>query len=104
MREMAGFATVDANRGMLEQERASLIGVALEARFLICERLIDHTRPCAHAPRRSRSPMRIVAIRTGNDSFVHAMLGGHVELRANRGVTVVTEIGLLFGEQRFRAD
>jgi hypothetical protein len=48
--------------------------------------------------------VRIVAIRTGNDSFVHPMFGGHVELRSNRGVTFVAEIGLLFGEQRLRTD
>jgi hypothetical protein len=32
------------------------------------------------------------------------MLGGHIELRSYGGVTVVAEIGLLFGEQRLRTD
>ena len=104
MREVAGFATVDTNRGVLKQEWASLIGVALETRFLIGQGLIDHARARGHAPGRRRRSVRIVAIRTGNDAFVHPMLGGHVELRSYRGVTVVAEIGLFFGEQRFGAD
>jgi hypothetical protein len=32
------------------------------------------------------------------------MFGGHVELRSYRGVTVVAEIGLLFGEERLGTD
>ena len=67
-------------------------------------RLIDHSRPCAHAPRRSWRAVRIVAVRAGDDSFVHPMLGRHVELRANRSVTVITEVRLLLGEESFRTD
>jgi hypothetical protein len=38
-----------------------------------------------------------MAISTGDDSFVYPMLGGHIELRADRGMTLVTKIDLLLG-------
>ena len=104
VREVAGFAAIDANGGVLEQEWPAFVGVALQARLFIGQRLIDHTRPCAHAPGRGGRAVRIVAIRAGHDAFIHAMLGRHVELRANRGVAVVAEVRLLLGEESFRAD
>ena len=35
VREMAGFTTVDANRGVLEQKWSAFVGMALETRLLI---------------------------------------------------------------------
>lgn len=46
--------------------------------------------------------MRIMAIRTGHKSLVHAMLERHRELRAHIRVTRVTQLRLALREQKFR--
>jgi hypothetical protein len=38
-----------------------------------------------------------MAIGTGDNAFIYPMLGGHIELRADRGMTLVTKIDLLLG-------
>jgi hypothetical protein len=45
-----------------------------------------------------------MAIGTGDNAFIYPMLGGHIELRADRGMTLVAKIDLLLGKQRLRAD
>ena len=46
---MAGFAAVDADAGVLEDERPTLFHVALEAGFFIALGLGDQAGPLAHA-------------------------------------------------------
>src|SRR5689334_23359361 len=96
---MAGFAALHAHRRVLENKRSALVGVTLEAGFLIGGHLIDHPGTLAHAPGRGESPMRIVAIRALHEALVDAMLSRHLKLRANSGVAAVAELALLFGQQ-----
>src|SRR3954449_1518962 len=57
--EVARFATIHANRCMLEHERAAFLGVALEAGLLVRERLVHHARAGGRSPRRLKSAVRI---------------------------------------------
>src|ERR1700722_7220256 len=68
VRHVAGFASVDAHRGVLVNKRAALVGMALEARLFVAFLLIDHARAGSHSPGGCERAMRIVAIRT----FDHA--------------------------------
>src|SRR5579859_7035546 len=103
MREVAGLAAFDAHRRVLVNERTALIGVAFEARLFISERLLYHAWAIRHAPRRGEGSMRIVAVRALHESFVHAMLGRHLELSARPGMTPVTEFALFLGQEVFRS-
>src|SRR5690349_11746102 len=104
MREVARLAPVNPNGSVFKEKRSSLVDVASQARLFVAKRLLDHTGTCGHPPRRRRCTVGIVAIRTCHNPFVHAMLRGHVELRANRAVTLVAEVGLFLSEERFRGD
>src|SRR5690348_642253 len=41
MREMAHFAAFDAHRRVFEREWSALVGMALQTRFFVSERLVD---------------------------------------------------------------
>ena len=54
-----------------------------------------------HAPGGIECAVGIVAIGAFDHAFVHAMLEGHGELRADAGVAGVAQLGLLlFGQQK----
>ena len=76
---VAGFATFDVYGRMLEREGPALVTVALDAHFVVAERLVHHRRTQAHTPSRGERPVRIVAIGALHESFIHAMFDGHVE-------------------------
>ena len=99
VRIVTGFAALDLHRGMLVYERPTLVYVALQARFFVTQGLLHHAGTLAHAPRWGVCAVRVVAIRTLHEALVHAMLGGHVELRANGGVARVAELVLLLGQE-----
>lgn len=74
MRIVAGFASLDADGGMFENKRPALIGMAFEARLLIGQCVIDHARPDSRPPGWRRGSVRIVAIRTLDETFIYPML------------------------------
>ena len=76
--------------------------VALEAGLLIRQSLIRHPRARSHAPRRGGRAVRVVAVAALHHALVHPVLERHIELRANRSMAFITEVGLRFGEQGFR--
>ncbi len=102
VRRVTGFASVDAHSRVFVKEGSAVLGVAFQAWLLICRRLLHHSRPRAHAPRRGDGTVRIVAIRALHHALVDAMFERHVELRSNRGVAVIAEIRLGLREQKLR--
>ena len=101
VRIVTGLAAFDAHRRMLEYERSALIDVALEAGLLVRDRLVHHARALSHAPGGRRSAVRIVAVGALHEAFIHAVLGGHVELRADGGMAGVAHLVLLLCQQIF---
>src|SRR5512147_2275765 len=87
---------------MLEDERAAFVRVALQARLLIGERMLNHSRTGSHAPRRRGCAVWIMAVRALHEAFVHTVLERHRELAANRRVAAVADVPLLFRKQEFR--
>jgi hypothetical protein len=98
MRIMAGLAAVHADRFMLEDERTAFFGVALEARFFVGQSLVDHARARSEPPGGRKRAVRIVAIGTVHETFVHAMFERHGELRPDVLVAAITKVGLFLGE------
>src|SRR5215467_9610054 len=99
---MAGFASLNANASVLIDERATLIDVAFETGFFIALVLLHHAGPRGHFPGGIESSVRIVAIRALDGSLVHAMLEGHGELGAHRGMAAIAQVGLSLGQKEFR--
>jgi hypothetical protein len=100
MRNMAGFAAVDPQGGVLKGEGATLIRVALQARLLIVESLIHHPGPATSgSPGRRIGSVGIVAVRASHEALVHAMLEGHGELGADIRMAFITKVGLTFCQQ-----
>src|ERR1039457_3885421 len=99
VRVVTGLAALHPHRRMLVDERPALVHVALQAGLLVPQGLLHHAGTLAHAPRWGECAVRVVAIRTLHEALVHAMLGGHVELRANGGVAHVTKLVLLLGQK-----
>jgi len=87
---------------VLVNERPALIGVALQARFLIAICLIDHSRSRSHAPSRIEGSMRVVAIGALDHAFIDAVFIRHGELGANGRVAGVAKLCLLLGQQESR--
>lgn len=87
---------------MLKHEGPALFGVAFEAGLFIAQRLVNHARTRRHPPGGSECAVRIVAIGAGHETLVDAMLEGHVELRSDRLMARIAEVGLIVGEQEFR--
>ena len=84
---------------MLEYEGAALIHVALQARRLATQGLLDQARPLRHAPRGCESAMRIMAVGTLHEAFIDPVLRRHIELGADGGVARVAKFALFPGEQ-----
>ena len=104
VREVARFASVNSDRGMFEEKRPALVGVALQTRLFVGKRLIDHAGSRAHTPGGSGRSVRIVAVRAGHYTFVHAVLRGHVELRPDGSVAAIAEVRLFLREESLGAD
>jgi hypothetical protein len=98
---MTGFTTLDAHRGVLEDERPAFIGMALQTRLCVLQRLFHKRWPQSHPPSGRERTVWIVAVGALHESFVDAVLDRHGELRANRLVATITEIDLLLGQQKF---
>ena len=97
---MARLAAVDAHAGVFKNEGPPLLHVALQASLFVALGLRDQTWPLAHAPSRGVGAVRIVAIRTLHDTFVHAVFEGHGELSAYLPVAIPAEIDLLLGQEK----
>src|SRR5436190_23768315 len=103
MRAVAGLTAVYAHGGMLVNERAALIDVALQARLFVPSGLIHHTRPGRHIPGRCERSMRIVAVRALHESLIDAMFERHRKLRPHGRVAAITDFALLlFRKQELR--
>jgi len=100
---MTNFAAFHANWRMLIDKRSTLFHVAFEAGLLAAVHLFDHGGSSGCAPGGCERSMRVVAIATGHDTFVNAMLEGHGELGANIGVALVAQLRLHFRQQKFRS-
>jgi hypothetical protein len=88
---MAGLASIHTNAEMLEDEGPSLIGVAVETRLLIRQALVDVARARGHSPGGGEGAVRIVAVCTGDHSFLDTVFERHRELRAHIGVALFTQ-------------
>lgn len=91
MRIVTHFATLDADWRMLESKGTAFVGMTLETRLLVYERLPDESGPRSHAPGWSQAAVRVMAIAAGHESFVHPMLEGHGEIGSNVCVAAVAE-------------
>src|SRR5688572_1168935 len=78
MRRMAGSTAFGARRGVLEDERAALVGVAVRALFLL--------EAAEQRPRRGR--VRVVARRAFERTFAKPMMLVQRELRERCTVTI----------------
>ena len=94
VRSVAGSATFDLYRLMLENKRAALVGVAGEAHRVLRRRCSDLI--CFHRA------VRVVAVVALHQSFVHSMMEGHRELRFLLCVAGVTEFRFFLHQQKFR--
>lgn len=103
MREMAGLAAIHPDRGMLENERASLVGMTFQAGLFVPERLVHHAWARRHAPRGRRSAVRIMTVRALHNAFVHPVLERHVELRPHRTVAAIAQIRLGLRQEKLRS-
>lgn len=101
VRRVTGLAAFHAHGRMLEREWSAFIGMALQTSLFIHQLLTDHRGPRRHAPRRRGRAMRIMAIAASHESFIHAVLERHGELRADIGMAAVTELRLAFRQQEF---
>lgn len=83
---MAGRASFDLDRLVLEYERSLLVGVAGKTdRVLSCRRPNLLGTYCA---------MHVVALAALNQSFIDAMMKGHLELRLLLQMTGIAKLGL----------
>lgn len=93
MRDMTGGATLNLHRFMLEDEGSLLVGVAGVADGVLGRRSPHLLGPnCA---------VHIVAIGALNQSFVHAMVKGHLKLGLLLQMAGVAKRGLIFYEKKF---
>ena len=99
---MTGLTAFYAHGRMLERERSAFIGMAFQTGLLIHQSLADHGGARRHAPGGRGRAMRIVAIATGHEPFIHAVLERHGKLCADIGVAAVTKLRLTFRQQKFR--
>ncbi len=99
MRNMAAFTAIHTHGGMFEQERTPLVDVAFQAGLLIAKRMIDHAGTGRHAPGRGGRAVWIMAIGALHHTLIHPVFKGHVELRTNRSVAVVTKVRLRLCQQ-----
>jgi len=90
---MAGRASFDFHRLVLEDEWSLLIGMAREADSILRRRGPDLFR--------SDGAVHVVTIRTLNQTFIHAMVEGHLELGLLLQVAGVTKLRLRFHQQKF---
>jgi hypothetical protein len=92
VRGMARFAALSLDRLMLEDEGPLFVCMARVAdRILRCRRA-QLSRP--------KTPVGVVAIGALNKSLFHAVVKRHVELWLNLLMTAVTEILLIFDQQK----
>jgi hypothetical protein len=94
MRSVAGLASIHPNAEMLEDEGASLIGVAVETGLLVGHCLINLMRARPHSPGRSKGAMRIMAVCARDHPFFNPVLKGHRELHPHVGMASFAKRGL----------
>jgi hypothetical protein len=100
VRNVAGFAAIDAYSDMFEREWPALIHVAFEA-WLLIDRLVDHPRTAPGTPGWHVSTVRIVAVWARHESFVYSMLERHRELGPYIWMATVAKVNLGPGKQGF---
>ena len=91
MHQMAGLATVNLYRLVLEHKRPLLVCVAREA-----HRILRGRRPYLLGP---HCAVRVVAVSTLDEAFVHSMMEGHGEFGLLRQVAGIAKLGLRLHQQ-----
>lgn len=97
---VASFATFHPDRSVLKHEGPAFVDMALETSLLIAKSLIHHSRTQSHTPGGSGRAMRIMAVRTLDNTLVHPMFERHRKLSPDRSMTGITEIGLLLCQKK----
>jgi len=93
VRRVADLAPFGSHRLVLVNERSPLVGVAVVANLILSHRSAQLVRPlCA---------VRIMAIRTLHETFIHAVPEWHRELRTLLLMAAVAELRLGFDQQEF---
>ena len=98
VRNVAGDAPIDADRGMLKNKRPAFVGMTVDTRFFVGLRLLHMARPRCVSPRGLKGSVWIVAIRAVHETFVDAVLEGQGKLRAHVSVAAVAQIRLGLGQ------
>jgi len=91
MRDVTGGATLNLHRFMLENERSLLVGVAG-----VADSVLGRRRPYLLGPDCAVHVMTIGAL---NQTFVHAMVKGHLKLGFLLQMAGIAKRGLLFYEK-----
>jgi hypothetical protein len=94
MSAVAGLASLDLYRLVLEHIRPLLVGMALEADKILGGR-------GAHLLRFHRS-VDVMTVATLNQTFIHAMVERHIELRLLSEMARIAKLGLRLCEQKIR--
>ena len=81
-------------------ERPALLRVAAHARLVVTKCLRNHARSMRPAPGRDRGTVGVVTIGAFHRTFIHAVLEGHVEPRANLLMARIAELALPVRQQR----
>ena len=94
VRNVAGEATIHADRGMFKNKRPAFVGMTVDARFFVGLRLLHMARPRRVSPGGLKRSVGIVAIRAVHETFVDAVLERQGELRSHVSVATVAQIRL----------
>lgn len=91
---VADLAAIDPDCGVLIQERATFIDVALQARLFVLEASINQVGAAAHFPRRAAGAMWIVAVRASHKPFIHPVFERLGKLGTDVVVAAVADVYL----------
>ncbi len=98
VRRVAHLTTLNSNGPVLKHERSALVGMAFQARLLAGNCLRYKMRTSSHAPRRKIGAMRVVAVRTIHNAFIHAVAVRQFKIAAHVVMASVTKLTLCFCE------
>jgi hypothetical protein len=91
--QMAGLATINLYRLVLEYKRSLLVRVAREA-----NRVLSGRTPHLMGP---HGAVRIVAIGALDEAFIYSMVERHIKLSFLRKMARIAKLGLSFHQQEF---
>ena len=98
VRNVAGEASIHADRRMLKEKRPAFVAMTVDAGFFVSLGMLYIARPRRVRPGGLKRSVWIVAIRAVHETFVDAMLEGHGKLRTHATMAAVAEIRLDLGQ------